>query len=167
MKARFTILLVGPSDLFLPSPNCSTVWSVGCAAISVVVSRDSKLIYPTLPAFAEDGRELSCLDKPITESHWRVERRHQRWEGCYSDHWLSLDCGACLHFCRVYKTQCQSSTSMGPVLIRGVSTRSRLAVLQAKAAGGGLSGCFKIFAKLKFLSTKRWCVCTDMLWKND
>ena len=34
----------------------------------------------------------------------------------------------------------------------------------AKAASGGLSGCFQIFAKLKSISIKLWCVCTDMLW---
>lgn len=39
---------------------------------------------------------------------------------------------------------------MGPVLTKGVSTRSRLAVLQAKAAGGVQSGLFQIFAKLVF-----------------
>ena len=40
---------------------------------------------------------------------------------------------------------------------------SWLTVLQAKAVSGGLSGCFQIFTKLKFISIKLWCVCTDML----
>ena len=36
-------------------------------------------------------------------------------------------------------------------------------MLQAKAAGGGLPGCFPVFAKLKSISIKLWGVCTDML----
>ena len=40
---------------------------------------------------------------------------------------------------------------------------SRLTVLQAKAVSGGLSGCFQVFAKLKSIGIKLWCVCTDVL----
>ena len=40
---------------------------------------------------------------------------------------------------------------------------SRLTVLQAKAVNGNLSGCFQVFAKLKSISIKLWCVCTDVL----
>ena len=46
---------------------------------------------------------------------------------------------------------------MWSVLTNWVLTRSRLIVLQAKAASGGLSGCFQIFAKLKSISIKCWC----------
>ena len=44
-----------------------------------------------------------------------------------------------------------------------LSTRSGLTVLQAKEVSGGLCGCFQIFVKLKSISIKLWCVCTDML----
>ena len=54
-----------------------------------------------------------------------------------------------------------------PVLTKRVLTGIRLTVLQAKAVSGGLSGCFKIFAKLKCVSIKLWCVCTYMLWKVE
>ena len=40
---------------------------------------------------------------------------------------------------------------------------SRLTVLQAKAVNGNLSGCFQVFAKLKSISIKLWCVCTNVL----
>ena len=32
-----------------------------------------------------------------------------------------------------------------------------------KSSHGGLSGCFQIFARLKSISIKLWCICTDML----
>ena len=37
----------------------------------------------------------------------------------------------------------------------------------AKAASGGLSGCFQIFAKSKSISNKLGCVYNDMLWKVE
>ena len=56
---------------------------------------------------------------------------------------------------------------MWPVLTSWVFSWSRLIVLQAKAASGGLSGGFQIFTKLKSISIKHLCVCTDMLWKVE
>ena len=47
---------------------------------------------------------------------------------------------------------------MWPVLTSLVLTRSRLTVLQAKAVSGGLSGCFRVFVKLKSISIKLWCL---------